>query len=97
MTLTGAQRRNLAAQAHTLKPIVQIGKNGLTQEQIDTIKADLENHELIKIKYNDYKNQKQELSEEIAQQTESDIVQIIGNVLTLYKQNPEPAKRKINP
>jgi RNA-binding protein len=95
MTITGEQRRSLAAQAQSLKPLVQIGKNGVTPEQIETIKRDLDQHELVKIKFNDYKSQKQQLSTQIAESTGSEQVTLIGNTLTLYKRKPDPAKRKI--
>jgi RNA-binding protein len=97
MTLTKDQQRNLKAQAHHLTPLTQIGKNGVTPEQITTIKNHLENHELIKIRFNDYKNQKQELATQITQQTQAEQIDLIGNTLIIYKQSTDPAKRKINP
>lgn len=94
MTLTSKQRRNLKAQAQTLKSIVQIGKNGVTEAQLQTIKQDLENHVLIKIKFNDYKNQKEELSKQIVNETSSQLVELIGNTLVIYKPSENPNKRK---
>ena len=85
MTLTSKQRAQLKKQAHTLKPLIQIGKKGLTQEQITTIVEDLKHHQLIKIKFNDHKPQKKELSQKIAEETESTIIDLIGNTLILYK------------
>jgi len=95
MSLTPEQRRRLRAQAHTLKPIVQIGKEGVTQAQLDTIRRGLEQHELVKVKFNEYKEQKHELSATIIESTGSEQVNLIGNTLTLYKMNTDPAKRKI--
>lgn len=85
MTLTGNQKRQLKTRAHDMKPLIQIGKNGLTPAQLETIKQALKQHELIKIKFNDYKSQKTELSQQIAQETEAETVDIIGNTLILYK------------
>ena len=96
MTLTGEQKRKLKSIAHNLSPVVQIGKKGLTEEQLDTISKDLLDHELIKVKFNDFKSIKEELSQQIAERTESDFVDIIGNTLILYKMNPDPSKRKIS-
>jgi RNA-binding protein len=96
MTLKSPQRRNLKSQAQTLKPIIQIGKNGVTEAQIQTIEQDLENHELIKIKFNDYKKQRKELSKKIINDTSSQLVELIGNTLIIYKQNENPSKRKIS-
>jgi RNA-binding protein len=85
MTLNNKQKAQLKKQAHTLNPIVQIGKKGLTQEQITTIRNDLKHHQLIKIRFNDHKLQKKEISQKIAEETESTIIDIIGNTLILYK------------
>jgi len=85
MNLTNSERQELKAKAHHLKPAIQIGKNGLTREQIQTIKAHLEHHELIKIKFNDYKSQKEELSKKITEETDSEQIDLIGNTLILYK------------
>ena len=96
MQLTSKQKNNLKAQAHTLKPQVQIGKNGLTDAQIQTIKTHLDTHELVKIRFNDYKHQKHELSQKITEATDSSSVALIGNTLILYKRNPDPEKQKIS-
>ena len=85
MTLTTKQKQELKAKAHHLEPQIQIGKNGVTPEQIQTIKTHLQSHELIKIKFNDYKRQKEELSKQITEQTESQQVNLIGNTLIIYK------------
>jgi len=89
MTLTNDQKRTLKQQAHHLKPTIQIGKNGVTPEQINTIKTHLENHQLIKIKFNDYKKQKQELAQQITQETQSEQIDLIGNTLIIYKQKTQ--------
>ena len=85
MTPTNKQKTKLKKQAHTLKPLIQIGKKGLTNEQITTIANDLKHHQLIKIKFNDHKTKKKEISQKIAKETESTIIDIIGNTLILYK------------
>ena len=97
MTLNGKQKNNLRAQAHHLDPQIQIGKNGLTPEQVTQIKKALNDHELIKIKFNAHKNQKTTLSQEITTKTESEQIDLIGNTLIIYKKHPDPEKRQINP
>ncbi|MFH2111234.1 MAG: YhbY family RNA-binding protein [Candidatus Bathyarchaeota archaeon] len=95
MTIPGPKRRKLKAQAHHLNPTIQIGKEGVTPAQIETIRRQLDHHELIKIKFIEHKQQRRELSTHIAQQTDSEAIDLIGNTLILYKQNPDPTKRKI--
>ena len=95
MTLNSNQKNNLKAQAHHLHPQIQIGKNGLTPQQITQIKKALDDHELIKIKFNAHKNQKTTLTQEITEKTESTHIDLIGNTLIIYKENPE--NHRINP
>ena len=80
-------RRTLKAQAHPLKPLIQIGRNGLTPAALANIDKALTDHTLIKVKFNDHKTQKKELSTTIAQQTKADIVDLIGNTLILHREN----------
>ena len=80
-------RRALKAQAHPLKPLIQIGRNGLTPAAIANIDQSLADHTLIKVRFNDHKAQKRELSQSIAEQTGADIVDLIGNTLILHREN----------
>jgi RNA-binding protein len=89
MTLTSKEKQQLKARAHHLDPQIQIGKQGVTPEQIQTIKTHLKSHELLKIKFNDHKRQKEELSKQITEQTESQQVNLIGNTLIIYKKHTQ--------
>ena len=93
--LKGSQRTYLRGLANSLKPVVQIGKNGLTPEIISTVREALDAHELIKIKFLEFKEERKTLSKSIEEQTESELVGIIGHVAIYYKQNPDAGKRKI--
>jgi RNA-binding protein len=86
MSLSGKQKEKLKSKAHDLKAFIQIGKNGVTLGQINNIKNHLNTHQLIKIKFNEFKSQKEKLSIEIAKKTNANIVEIIGNTLVLYKE-----------
>jgi RNA-binding protein len=93
--LSGSGKRHLRALAHHLKPMVQIGKLGVNEATISTIKKALDDHELIKIKFLGFKDEKDDLSAKIAAQTGAVIAGMIGNMLILYKQNPDEGKRVI--
>ena len=93
-TMNSLQRRYLKAQVHHMEPVIYIGKNGLTEGTIHSINTALSARELIKIKFHEFKENKQELSEKIASDTFSFIVEIIGHTLILFKQNPDPEKQK---
>jgi len=79
-----------------MDPVFQIGKSSLTVEFIDAIKEVLEARELIKI--NVLKNcmdDPKELADTLASQTRSEVVQVIGKKIILYKQADEKEKRKL--
>ena len=94
-TLSGSIRTYLRGQAHHLKPLVIIGQQGVTDTVIQAINDALDLHELIKIKFNSFKEQKKELAAEIEQQTRSELLGIIGNIAIYYRQQPDKDKRKI--
>jgi RNA-binding protein len=93
--LRGSQRKYLRSQAHHLKPLVIIGRNGINEQVTGSVDLTLKEHELIKIKFGDFKEGKKEISAEIAKATKSEVVGIIGNIAIFYRQHPEPEKRKI--
>jgi len=93
--LTGAQKKHLRGLAHALKPVVQVGRNGLTGPVLDSIDQALDVHELIKVRLADPQGRKKELAEEIAERAGGVQVGLVGNVVTLYRRQPDPEKRKI--
>ena len=92
--LTGSQKKYLRGLAHHQKPVVQLGKNGLTDSVLQSIDEALDIHELIKVRIAD-SGRKKELSQEIADRTDSSWVGLVGYVVTLYRRQPDPEKRTI--
>ena len=95
MQLTSAQRADLRRQAHDLSPLVHIGKNGVTEHIVNNIDQALTVHELIKVKFQDFQDQKRELSDQIAEQLTAGLVGLIGNMAILYRRQPDPDRRRI--
>ena len=95
--LNSKQRSSLIKQSHTLNPRIWIGKKGLSDEIIDNVNMIIEKHELIKIKFVDFKDSKQEIIDIISKKTDSTVVKIIGNIAVLYRQSEDPEKRKVFP
>ena len=60
--LKGSDRNYLRGLAHQLKPVVHVGKTGLTPNVLAAIDEALEHHELIKIRFQDFKDQKREFA-----------------------------------
>ena len=93
--MTGKQRRYLRAIAHSIKPVLNLGKQGLSKQIKKEIKAQLMDHELIKIKVLDAcPLTKKECAENLSIDTEVEVVQIIGKTLLLFCQNPDAPKIK---
>lgn len=96
MVLTSKQRKILEKQAHDLSPVVIIGQHGVTENLLIMVEDSLKAHELIKVKFNEYKDDKREYSEDIANRTDSNLVRVIGNVAIFYRQNEDPEKLLIS-
>ena len=67
----------------------------MTESLIDSIKKTLDDHELIKIKFNDFKDEKEAITEKILEKTEGSKVAVVGNILILYKESQFEEKRRI--
>jgi len=94
--LNSTQRKYLRGLAHHLKPHVQIGKNGLSDEVLASIEEALNANELIKIKFLEFKDSKKEIVNEIERRTRAAQAGLIGNIVILFRQNRDPEKRVIS-
>ncbi len=93
--LKGSQKKYLRGAAHRLKPLVLIGAKGVTETLLGSVDLALQDHELIKVKFGEFKEDKKEISAQIASSTQSELIGIIGNIAILYRPHPNPEKRKI--
>lgn len=91
--LSSKQRKLLEKHAQPLSALVQIGGAGLTEQQITQIDRCLADHELIKVKFNEFKEDKRDLTMQVAERINATIVRIIGNVAILYRPAENPEKR----
>jgi len=88
--LTGKQKRFLRSKANQMKAIFQVGKQGVNENMVAQINDALEKRELIKISVlQNCLDDKTTVAEQISEQTDSHIVQIIGNNIILYKESIE--------
>jgi len=92
--LNSRQKKNLRAKAHDLKPVVLVGKAGVTTGCIQSIDEAVESQELIKVKFLEHKDDKKSLSDEIVEKTNSEIVGNIGHTIILFRQNSDKEKQK---
>jgi RNA-binding protein len=87
--LTNAEIRALKAQAQRLKSTFKVGKEGLSPQFLAALNGALEHHELVKVKFDEFKEQKKELAPQLAENTNSHLVTRVGNVAVLYRAKPE--------
>ena len=95
--LTSNQAKYLRGLAHALKPAVFIGQKGVTAALIQSAADAFQSHELIKVKFIDFKvkAQKNEIAAVFANETGSRMAGMIGHIAIFYKPHADPAKRKI--
>ena len=81
-------RKKLRAKAHSLKPVIMIGQNGLTETVLAEINLALDHHELIKMRVRaaDRETAKQIIADACLQ-TEAELIQSIGQIAVLYRKN----------
>ena len=94
--MTSKQRAYLKSLAMTMDPIFQIGKSSVTPELTAAIAEALEARELIKITVlKNCLDDGRSIAEVLAERTRSEVVQVIGKKIVLYKPAKDEAKRKI--
>jgi RNA-binding protein len=89
--------RDLKAAAQRLRPLLWIGKAGVTREFLAALDGALTRQELVKIKFEDFKDQKKTLAPQIAEQTASRLVLRVGNVAVYYRPRPADTSSFANP
>ena len=96
--LTSKQRAHLRAMANDLNTIFQIGKSDIGENLIEQVKGALATRELIKLRVLETSEYSaKEAAAEIAEATDSEVVQVIGRKIVLYRQARDPKKRTIRP
>lgn len=93
--LKGFQRSFLQKKAHSLSPVVMIGQNGLNDGVREALDKALEDHELIKVKFVDYKEDRRAMSAAMAEEAGAVLIRVIGNIAIIYRQSSDPEKQKI--
>jgi RNA-binding protein len=87
--VTSARKKQLKAQAHSLKPIILIGQSGLTESVLTEIDKTLDTHELIKIKIRAEREDRKQISQQIIDVSQAELIQSIGQIIAVYRKNPD--------
>jgi len=93
--LTSKQRAHLSSLANALNPVVFLGKAGAAEGVHEALDKALTDHELIKLRFIDFKGERKELAQQLADQAGAELVRVIGHVAIMYRQSPDPEKRAI--
>jgi len=96
--LKGYQKKYLKGLAHGMKPLVFVGQKGISPALTEAVDESLKKHELIKVKFIDFKekSQKEKIAGVIEKETASELVKMIGHIAIFYRQQKNPEKRKID-
>ena len=96
--MTSKQRSYLKGLAMTMDPIFQLGKSSLTPENTQAIAEALEARELIKISVlQNCLDDPRQMAEVLAERTHSQVVQVIGKKIVLYKESKNKKKIELPP
>lgn len=92
--MTSKERAALRAQANSLEPLFQIGKGGMSEALVEQTADALRKRELIKLKVllESAPETPREFADKLAEATGSDVVQVVGGSIVLYKENPDKDK-----
>ena len=90
MSLSSDRKKHFRSLGHKLKPVVMVAAKGMTEGVVEETQRALNDHELIKVKFAvGDRDVKKELIVELCNQTEAELVQTIGNIALIYKENKD--------
>ena len=87
--MNSIRKKRLKTQAHALKPVVIVGQSGLTESVLEEIEIAITSHELIKIKIRAEKEERLQIRDQVIVKTKSELIQTIGQIIVIYRQNPD--------
>ena len=91
MALNSRQRQFLKAQAHSLKPVVMLGSDGLSESVLKELDNSIAYHELVKIKLNAGDDRKEQ-AQRAADAVSAEVVSVVGSVAVLFRQRPDDSR-----
>lgn len=88
--LSGKQRRYLRGLGHALHPIVQVGRGGIDDGLVAALDQALADHELVKLKLGEAADlDRHDAAAALAARTRSEVAQVLGNTVLLYRAHPD--------
>ena len=87
--LPNPEIRKLKAAAQRLKATFKVGKGGLSPGFVQSIDEGLKHQPLLKVKFEEFKEEKKALAESLAEMTSSHLIMRVGNVVVLFRPAPD--------
>ena len=89
MALESKTRAALRSRAQVLSPVVMVGHDGLSEGVIEALNKALDDHELVKVRFQDFKENTKTLSQELEKATGSDLVATTGFTAVFYRKTKQ--------
>ena len=89
--LNSAQKREMRSRAQKMDPTLRIGRAGLSEGWLRSMEEELTQHQLVKIRFAELKEERKQLAPEIATRTGSELIALVGNVAVFYRAKASPA------
>jgi RNA-binding protein len=83
--ISNRELRALKARAQLLKPMLKVGKDGLSSAFLKELDTMLTHHDLVKVKFDEFKEQKKELGPKLAEGVRAKIVMQVGHVVVVFR------------
>lgn len=91
-----AELRALKARAQKLEPVLKLGKAGASDAFLKSLAEALVQHELVKIRLTEFKEERKSIAPELAAKSGSHLVTLIGNVVVLYRRRPRQSEADVS-
>ena len=86
--LSNREVRELKARAQRIKPMLKVGKEGLSPAFLQAVDDALAHHELLKVKFDEFKERKKELGPKLAEGVSANLIMQVGHVAVLFRRKP---------
>ena len=98
MKLTEVQKKALRGLGHSLKPLIMVGDAGMSESLLAEFEATLTHHELVKVRVRvGDRQERDEIIKQFCKAGPAALIQRVGNIALLYRQNPEKKKKIVIP
>lgn len=89
--ISGARKSELRSKAQRLDAVVRIGQAGLSEAVVASMDAALAQHGLVKVRFSGLKEERHALAPQLAERTESLLIQEVGNVAVFFREQTRPS------